>query len=92
MDKNNKQELYTVLFMNLVLTFQTAAMQQLGLVKNPLTDKIEKNLDQARMSIDMLDMVEKKTSGNLTEEEARFLTAVLDELKLKYVSEVNKSK
>ena len=86
----NKEQLQTALFMNLVLTFQAAAMQQLGVVKNPTSDKVEKNLEQARMSIDMLDMLEKKTTGNLTSDESGFISRVLDELKMSYVKEMNK--
>ncbi len=55
------------LFMQLVLMFQTAAMQQMGKVINPLTQKIEKDLSQAKFSIDMLGMIEEKTT---TEEKA----------------------
>ena len=40
------------LFMQLVLMFQTAAMQQMGKVINPLTKKIEKDLAQAKFSIE----------------------------------------
>jgi hypothetical protein len=86
----NKEQMHTALFMNLVFTFQTAAVQQLGLVKNPATDKVETNIEQAQMSIDMLDMIEKKTSGNLTSDESSFLSRVLDELKMNYVKQVNK--
>ncbi|MCX7983426.1 MAG: DUF1844 domain-containing protein [Bacteroidetes bacterium] len=80
------------LFYSLVLTFQATAMQQMGKLKNPLTDKIERNLEQAQMSIDILDMLETKTKGNLDEEEERFLKSVLHELKLNYVDEVSKDK
>jgi len=86
MDEGKK----TSLFLSLVLTFQTAALQQMGKLKNPITDKIERDLQQAQMSIDMLDMLEEKTRGNLTEEESRFLKEVLKELKLNYVDEVAK--
>ena len=80
-------EKYTALFGSLVLMFQTAAMQQMGKVKNSVTDKIERDLDQAQLSIDMLDMLETKTRGNLTDEEKKYLGEVLKELKLNYVDE-----
>ena len=86
----NKEQLQTALFMNLVLTFQAAAMQQLGLVENPMTKKVEKDLEQARMSIDMLDMLEKKTTGNLTSDESGFISRVQDDLKMSYVKEMKK--
>lgn len=78
------------LFMNLVLSLHSAAMQQMGKLKNPMSDTIERNLGQAEMSIDMLDMVKKKTEGNLSEEENKFLTQMLNELKMNFMDEKNK--
>ena len=80
------------LFMQLVFMFQAAAMQQMGKVINPLTKKIEKDLNQARFSIDILGMIEEKTKGNLSEEEKKLLDHVLFELRMNYVDEVEKEK
>jgi hypothetical protein len=80
----------TALFMGLILMFHAAAMQHLGKTKNPLTEKIERNLDQAQFIIDTLDVIQKKTKGNLTDEESRFLTNAVKELKLNYVEELAK--
>lgn len=79
-------------FMQLVLMFQTAAMQQMGKVINPLTQKTEKDLNQAKFSIDMLGMIEEKTKGNLSDEERKILDHVLFELRMNYVDEVGKEK
>ena len=76
------------LFLGLIHSFQAAAMQQLGKIANPYTEKIERDLRQARLSIDMLEMLRERTSGNLTGEESRFLQHVLTELRLNYVAEV----
>ena len=78
------------LFMNLVLSLHSAAMQQMGKLKNPITDKVERNLGQAELSIDMLDMIKKKTEGNLSEEENKFLKQMLNELKMNFMDEKNK--
>lgn len=80
-----------VLFAQLVMSFQAAAWQQLGKIKNPLTDKIERNLDQARYSIDILEMLRNKTKGNLSENEQKFLNHVISELQLNYVDEFTKA-
>lgn len=85
-----ESEKETALFMGLVLMFHAAAMQHMGKTKNPLTDKIERSLDQAQFVIDTLDTLASKTKGNLTEEETRFLTNVIKELKLNYVEELAK--
>lgn len=77
----------TALLGSVVMMFQSAAMQNLGKVKNPATDKIERNLEQAQLTIDILDMILAKTKGNLTSDEDRFLKGVVQELKLNYVDE-----
>ncbi len=84
------EDKHEVLFGSLVMMFHAAGMQQMGKVKNPVTDKMERNLEAAQMSIDILDMLEVKTKGNLKEEEAKFLQTMLQELKLNYVDEVAK--
>jgi len=80
------------LFLGLIHSFQAAAMQQMGKTVNPFTEKIERDLMQARLSIDMLEMLQERTSGNLTGEESRFLSHVLTELRLNYVAEVDEDK
>ena len=78
------------LFMQLVFTFQTAAYQQMGKIKNPLTDQVERDLNQARFSIDMLNMIRTKTQGHLSENEKIFLDRVISELQLNFVAEMEK--
>jgi len=85
-----KSEKHTFLFMQLVFSLHSATMQQLGKVKNPLTDKIEKDLQGAQASIDMLEMIKEKTKGNLSDEEDRFVSQMLRELRLNYVDEAAK--
>ena len=77
-------------FSQLVLMFHAAAMQQMGKIKNPLLDKIERDLTAAQSSIDLLDMLKEKTKGNLSTDEDRLLTSILKELKLNFVDEKNK--
>ena len=78
------------LFVNLVLTLHGAAMQHMGKVKNPLTDQVERDMAQAEMSIDMLDMLRKKSDGNLTDEENNILSRTLNELKMNFMDEKTK--
>lgn len=77
-------------FMQLVLSLQAAAMQQMGKVMNPMTSKIERDLVMAQNTIDMLTMIEKKTKNNLTDEESKLIEHVLYELRLNFVDETNK--
>ena len=78
---------YQLLFTQLVIMFHAATMQQLGKVKHPVTEKIEKNLEAAENTIDILDMLQAKTKGNLAQDEEMLLTQVLQELKLAFVQE-----
>ena len=77
-------------FFQLVLSLQTGAMQQMGKIASQISGKIERNLDMARHSIDMINMLNTKMAGNLTKEESEFLKHVLYELRLNYVDEVKK--
>ncbi len=77
-------------FISVVYFFTTIALQHLGIVKNPLTDKVEKNLDVAKYTIDVLDLIKEKTKGNLSKEEESLLTSTLSDLKLTYVKEKEK--
>ncbi len=81
-----------ILFLQLIMTFETAAWQQMGKIKSPLTDKIERDLNQAQLSIDILDMIKAKTAANLTENETRVLDKTLSELKLNFVDELEKER
>ena len=56
-----------------VMHAQNAALF-LGQIPNPKTGQGEVNLDLARMFIDQLAMIQEKTRGNLTSEEAKVLT------------------
>ncbi len=78
------------MFIQLVSMFQGAALQQMGKLKNPVTEKVEKEMQQAQLSIDVLDMLKEKSRGNLSPDEERFLTGVLQDLKLNYVDELAK--
>ena len=78
-------------FMQLVAMFQVAAMQQMGKLPSPVTNEIERDLDQARMSIDMLEMLKKRTEGNRSEAESEMLEKVVFELQMNYVDETRRA-
>ncbi|MBK5286377.1 MAG: DUF1844 domain-containing protein [Bacteroidia bacterium] len=84
MEDNNQ------LFLQLVYILHAGAMQAMGKIKNPVTDKIERNLEQAQQSIDMLLMLRDKTKGNLSAQEISLINGMLNELQLNYVDETKK--
>ena len=57
----------------------------LGVIENPMTNKKEENLIQAKFLIDTLGVLKDKTKGNLTNEEEKLLENVLYELRMQYV-------
>ena len=79
------------LFIHLVNTFVQSAWISLGKVKNPVSDKMERNLDQATYYIDLLDMLQTKMKSNLSEWEEQYIIHSLSELKLNFIDEKKKS-
>lgn len=87
MSTNEKQ---TMLFAQLISSLHGAAMMQMGKMKNPQSGNLERNLEQAELTIDMIDMLKEKSKGNLSSEEQRFIDTVLSEVKINFVDEKNK--
>ena len=81
-----------ILFMQLIIQNQQIALMSMGKIKNPVTHRVERNLEHAKIYIDTLDMLLAKTKGNLSEYEEKFLIESLKDLKLNYVDEVDKDK
>ena len=78
-------------FMYLVGTFQSSAWIAMGKMKNPMTDKGEQNLDQASFYIDLLNMMQAKKKGNLSEYEEQMLINTVSELKMNFIEEQKKT-
>jgi hypothetical protein len=72
-------------FETLVSYLSTTAMFQLGVLPGPGGERIPPDMGNARRTIDLLDVLQEKTRGNLTSAESRFLEDVLYELRLSYV-------
>ncbi len=76
---------------NFVVTFFSGwGWQSMGKVPNPVTGKVERNLEMAKQIIEILEMLKEKTKGNLTAEEDRLLAGTIAELQLNYVDELKK--
>src|SRR5437764_10778086 len=72
-------------FIEFVMMQAQNAALFLGQIPNPQTGKGEVNLDVAKMFIDQLEMVQEKTRGNLSSEEATVLRNTLSNLQMAYV-------
>lgn len=66
-------------FTTFVLSMSTACMAHLGEVEGPEGAQVD--LPMARQTLDILEMIEAKTQGNLSGEEERILTQVLGDLR-----------
>jgi hypothetical protein len=76
-------------FIEFVMMQAQNAALFLGQIPNPQTGKGEVNLELAKMFIDQLGMIQEKTRGNLTNEEAAVLRNTLSNLQMAFV-EVSK--
>ena len=77
--------------MYLVGTFQSSAWIALRKIKNPMTEKSKVNIEQASFYIDLLDMMQEKMKGNLTDYEEQMLINTVSELKLNLIDEKKKN-
>lgn len=71
----------------LAQTLFTQALMAFGKIPNPITKESLKNLETARHFIDMLEMLDKKTAGNLDKDEQRLLEEILHQLRMTYMQE-----
>jgi Domain of unknown function (DUF1844) len=72
-------------FIEFVMMHAQNAALFLGQIPNPKTGEGEVNLELAKMFIDQLAMIQEKTRGNLTNEEATVLRNTLSNLQMVYV-------
>jgi hypothetical protein len=88
-NQNNKEECDypPINFTNFVLSLSTSALFHFGDFPDPSGAKTEKNLPAAKQTIDILDIINEKTKGNLNDQENQLLQGVLYELRLRYVKE-----
>jgi hypothetical protein len=66
----------------LVHTLFTQALMALGRIPNPITKQSHVNMAAARHFVDMLAMIERKTAGNLSADEARILEEIQHQLRM----------
>jgi hypothetical protein len=72
-------------FSTIVLPLYIQASIKLGLVEDPQTGKIGEDLDFAKRLIDVLDLLNDRTKGNLEKDEEILLGSCLQQLKMSYL-------
>jgi hypothetical protein len=86
-DRPDETPLPEVNFPTFILSLNASALVHLGAIEDPATGRATKNLPMAKQTIDILSMLEEKTSGNLTNDEQDMLKNILYDLRIAYVKE-----
>ncbi len=86
--KAQSQEHQSALFSSLVMQQFSMAMMLMGRTQMPGAEKAPKDLEAARLFIDQLEMLESKTRGNLSNDEAALLKQSLMNLRMTFVEAV----
>jgi hypothetical protein len=76
---------FQMTFETLVMSLSSTAMVQLGIIADPSTDQPARNLPAAKQTIDILEILQQKTKGNLDSSESKLLENILYELRLIYL-------
>ena len=74
-------------FATFVASLNASTLLHLGAIEDPSSGTKNKNLPLAKQTIDILNMLQEKTSGNLSKEEEDMLKNILYDLRIMYVKE-----
>ncbi len=88
-DKGQPQQ-FEVSFGLFITGLMMEALIALGDLENPATSKKELNVQHAQLLIDTLDMLQKKTKGNLEKGEEEALGSMLYDLRMRFVAKSKK--
>lgn len=69
----------------LVMSIASGAAMALGLAPDPQSGQVKVDKNMARFNIDLLLVLQNKTKGNLSEEETRLLTSLVNDLQMKFL-------
>lgn len=76
-------------FLSFIMSIASNAASALGMMEHPVTHQREVDIELGKHWIDVLGMLQKKTTGNLNPKEAQMLEGLLADLRMQYVSLVN---
>ncbi len=79
-------------FTGFILSLANTALVNMGFVPDPTGGQQTVHLDGAKQMIDFLGLLQEKSRGNLTREEAHILTEILSEVRMRYVETVRMGK
>jgi hypothetical protein len=73
-------------FSEFIMSFATQALMQLGQMQPPPGVNVPKDIRAAKQTIDIIQMLETKTKGNLDQTESLLISDILHNLRLAYVN------
>lgn len=76
-------------FISFVMSIASNAASALGMMEHPVTHQREVDLELGKHWIDILGMLQRKTSGNLSLQERNMIEGLLADLRMQYVSLMN---
>ena len=74
-------------FATFVVSLNASALLHLGAIEDPTTGKTSKDLPMAKQTIDILSILAKKTTNNLSSDEEKLLKNILYDLRIIFVKE-----
>ena len=86
-EERTDYQLPEINFATFIFSLNHSVLVHLGVMDDPSTGEKVKNLPLAKQTIDILGMLEEKTQGNLTEDEAKMLKSILYDLRMIYIKE-----
>jgi hypothetical protein len=76
-------------FVNFLMSVASNAASALGMMEHPVTHQRDVDLELGKHWIDILGMLQQKTKGNLSKQEAQMLEGLLSDLRMQFVSLAN---
>lgn len=86
-DSRADAPLPTIDFSTFIMSLNASALVNLGIIEDPGTGKKERNLPLGKQTIDIIGMLEDKTRGNLSSDEAKLLQGMLYDLRMTFVKQ-----
>lgn len=72
-------------FSMFLFSLASSAQLAMGVIPHPETQKTQKNLEAARQTIDIIELLKTKTTGNCTEDETKLMDQLLYTLRMQFV-------
>ncbi len=83
--QETKQQIPEASFNLFISSLATQTLINLGEMKSPFNKKKELDLDQAKFTLDILQIIKDKTEGNLADDETKYLDTLLYDLRMRYI-------